>query len=301
MKKQEQQVLPISTTSPWIKKSNTMARAHSESLTVWGGRIIALIASKVKEEDIDFKTYKIPLTELLERGEWERSGRVYEEIIEVIKILGETVIRIPGKKEGNFRQYTVFAMCGYENGNIIAEFHPDLKPHFLKLEQGIYTSYKLKDFLSLSSAYTQKLFEILKSWSGTTKTTIKLSDLHATLNTSKTCQSNFKDFRVHILDKALYEITEHTTLKFEWLANKNGRAVTSIDFFFNENDIARIKKEKTQNKVAKQSQSSNKMFQAATICSRNKDYHCHKKDNKAGICKICEKMEMCNNSSKAPS
>ena len=48
-----------------VKKSNALARARWSADSVWEPRLVALLASKVKQDDEDFQTYEIPIRELI--------------------------------------------------------------------------------------------------------------------------------------------------------------------------------------------------------------------------------------------
>ena len=145
-----------------VKKSNAITRAQWQPESIWEPRIVALVASKVRTDDEDFFTYKIPVTELTGVSEQNLRGNQYREIAKSIEHLGKAIIRIQGNKPRNFRQYNIFSMCGYEDGYLIARFDPDLKPHFLGLKEK-FTEYSLMQLLLLPSTYSQRLFEILKS------------------------------------------------------------------------------------------------------------------------------------------
>ena len=63
---------------------------------------------------------------------------------------------------------------------LIIGFHPDLKEHYLQLNQ--YIKYNLIEFMLLPSIYSQRLFEFLKSWDDRKETTIELKELHEMLD-----------------------------------------------------------------------------------------------------------------------
>lgn len=275
-----------------IKKSNAIARAQWKPESVWEPRIVALVASKVREDDEDFFTYRIPVAELTMVSKENLSGNQYEEIKKSIIHLSKASIRIQGNKPKNFRQYGIFAMCGYEDGCLIAGFHPDLKPHFLNLKAQ-FTAYNLFDYLSLPSSYSQHLFEILKSWSNLPEVIISVAELHETLNTPPSFRKDFKAFRTRVLEKAHKDIHAKTNFRFEWEAVKSGRSVETIRFLFAPGRKTIAEAETQKAKEQKHRHLQNQRFIKAVKCAEAKGGKCETLDNQRLVCKLCLRMEFC--------
>jgi plasmid replication initiation protein len=270
-----------------VRKSNAIVRARWKPSSIWESRIVALVASKVQPDDDDFFTYKIPVAELTGVSDANLGGIQYQEIASSISRLGKAIIHIKGKKPRDFRQYNVFSMCGYENGCIIAEFHPDLKIHFLQLKSH-FTEFRLLEYLSLPSTYSQKLFEILKSWQSTGEVTLCLRDLHEQLNAPDSIRKNFAQFRRWVLEKAHKDINEKTTLRFEWEPIKEGRAVTAIRVVFGRKKQIAIQKQKTADAITATSKQNNINMLAAVDCLKAKGGQCQTQDHKRKkVCEIC--------------
>lgn len=268
-----------------VKKSNALARAQWQPQSIWEPRIVALVASKVQESDDDFLTYRIPVSELTGVSDENLRGNQYRDIERSIANLGKATIRIEGNKPRNFRQYSIFSMCGYEDGYLIAEFHPDLKPHFLNLKAQ-FTAYNLYDYLKLPSIYSQRIFEILKSWSNMPEFVISILELHKILETPESFRKDFRNFRIRVLEKAYKDIHKKTSLRFEWEPVKTGRSVGAIRFLFASGQKA-IANEKENEK---EHVASNKAFLEAVKCAKEKNGECTKCDNKKFVCEICHRI-----------
>ena len=275
-----------------VKKSNALARARWEPTSIWEPRIVALIASKVREDDDDFHTYKIPISELFRGTTAKLDGATYNLISESIARLGKATIRIQGKKPSNFRQYAIFAMCGYEDGCVIAEFHPDLKPHFLSLKAN-FTAYNLLDFIKLPSSYSQRMYELLKSWDDKPEYVASLTDLHDFLNTPPSLRKNFSNFRLRVLEKVHKDIQAQTSLRFEWQPVKRGRSIAQIRFLFSRSRQTKVSDEKKQEQALHKAQLLNSRIARAMECARRKEGICEEHDNKPILCKICMRMGYC--------
>lgn len=233
----------------FVRKSNALARGKWQPKSIWESRIVALVASKVHEGDHDFHEYRIPVAELAGVPDDKLSGAQYTEIAKSICNLGGARILIPGKRPRNFTQYTIFATVGYEDGELVAQFHPDLKPHFLVLKEQ-FTVYSLFEFLMLPSTYSQRIFEMLKSWANCPDVTLPLPDLHEILCTPDSLRANFKDFRRRVLDKAYRDIAAKTSLRFEWEPVREGRTVTAIRFIFDSEKALKGGKRRSMRKNA---------------------------------------------------
>nr|CRY96320.1 hypothetical protein [uncultured prokaryote] len=282
-----------------VKKSNAIARARWQPESIWEPRIVALVASKVRESDEDFQTYRIPVAELIGLSDENLSGKQYQDISRSIAHLGKATIRIEGTKPRNFRQYNIFAMCGYEDGYLIAGFHPDLKPHFLNLKAQ-FTAYNLFEYLTLPSAYSQRIFEFLKSWANTPEVVVSVAELHEMLNTPESFRKDFRQFRTRVLEKAHKDIREKTSLRFEWEPVKVGRSVEAIRFLFAPGRKALAQKEQEKAKEEKRRRLSNQRFLRAVECAKAKGGDCRVMDNIRIVCKLCREKGLCESIRRTP-
>jgi plasmid replication initiation protein len=275
-----------------VKKSNAIARARWQPESIWETRIVALVASKVRTDDEDFFTYRIPVRELTGGSSENLTGFQYQEIKKSILHIAKAIILIPGKNPQNFMSYHIFSACGYEDGYLIARFDPDLKPHFLNLASTYFTAYNLFEYLKLPSVYSQRIFEFLKSWENASETSISVAELHELLNSPESFRKDFREFRRWVLDKAHKDITKKTTLLYEWEALKKGRSYVSVKFVFGKKQFE-LQKEKTKALEAKNSKARNKAFIAAVNCASGKQGICAEQDNKRSVCKLCIAGDLC--------
>lgn len=267
-----------------VKKSNALARARWSAESVWEPRLVALLASKVRTDDTDFQVYEIPVSEILQ----STGGRDYREIEAVVDKVMSRVLTI--RDDNGWTKYNVFSRCRYrkKQGMLELGFHPDLRPHYLNLQKQ-FAQYSLLEYLMLPSIYSQRLFEVLKSWSDKPEVTLALDELHEMLDTPASFRANFKDFRRWTLEKAYADIHKHTSFGFEWEPVKKGRAVIAVRFYFGGKRFA-IKDEKAKVAKAKESSEKNQIFLAAIECAREKvlvDGTCTRADNKRKVCVMC--------------
>lgn len=252
-----QQVLPIGCI---VKKSNTLVRTkilHTNG-TVNHNRIIAALISTIKTGDEDFnKTHVIHIKSLIP----EQTGiNYYKNIKTICREVADTKVEIEGIDEDGeqaFGFYNYFTSVEYQKGYVTARFSPLLKPYLLQLRER-FTEYYLIEYLSLPSIYSQRLYEILMSWSGLLNKPIKfdINELHELLGTPESLRENYKDFRVRVLEKALKHIEKHTELRFAYKPLKKGGEksrtgkVYAIEFIIK--NVAKIKHEKKEQQQIEQ-------------------------------------------------
>ena len=270
---QRQLVIP----GPVVKKSNALARASWSVKSVYEPRLVALVASRVRADDKDFQDYEIPLSELLGGS---GDGRTRQMVAEVVDGLLGRILTLP--RPNGWAKCNVFSWCEYDSkaGCIRARFDPGLKEHYLNL-QSHFTQYSLMEFLMLPSTYSQRLFEVLKSWSSLPEAVIDLADLFEMLDVPVSLRANFKDFRRRVLEKAHKDITSQTGLRYQWEPIKQGRAVAAIRFTFGARS-AQASEKKNQARRSK----DNALLKKAVACFKSGS--CSPRSNKQ--CDICKRL-----------
>lgn len=102
-------------------------------------------------------------------------------------------------------------------------------PHFAELGQR-YTKYDIDVMLSMSSVYSQRMFEIVSMYQsrGQYQFTYKVDRLMEILN----CPSQyiFNDFRRNALVIAQRELREKASIHLDWDVQKEGKKIVALDF-----------------------------------------------------------------------
>lgn len=193
-----------------------------------------------------------------------------------------------------FTAQPFFTRIRYKKGVITATFNPFMQPYLLELK-GCFTVYNLTEYLSLPSLYSQRIFEITKSLANSKdgEAIISMADLHRFLDSPKSFQANFKDFRRFVLEKAHKDITEKTSFRFEWEPVKVGRSVEKIRFIFSGGKKALAQKEQKKAKEEKRQRLTNQRFIRAVECAKAKGGDCRTMDNVRIVCKLCREKGIC--------
>ena len=230
-----------------VTKANTLITSNYD-LSLEEQRIILTLASTVQPEDEDFKPYKFKISDFMELLGVEDKSK-YSVIPKVTKELMKKVFEI---ENGNkLTQISWLSSAEYERGYGIVEleFSPKLKPFMLGLKE-FYTSYKLKNILSLKGKYSIRMYEILKSNEFKKIAEITVDELRKILKADKGSYLVYQNFKNRIIFQAQKELKEKTDIRFEFEEIKTGRKVTSLKFYIHPNKDKAHKNNSASDEIA---------------------------------------------------
>jgi plasmid replication initiation protein len=279
-----------------VKKHNELVRSKINIASKTASRILACLIACIRTDDTQFKeAYSVPIKDYLPPDD---GGKIYKLAKDACKeLVGATVEKEwpdPDNPGGDpiFHARPFFTSITYRNGIVKAKFNPEMSELLLQL-RGFFTEYNLINYLMLPSTYSQRLFEILKSWSSLPEVVISVAELHRLLDTPTSFRADFRQCRIYVLEKAHKDIQEKTRLRFEWEPVKAGRSVEAIRFTFGPGRRAIAEAEHQKAKAAKKNRLENQRFLRAEACARSKKGVCVTQDNKPIICKLCMRLQLC--------
>lgn len=276
-----------------VKKDNRLIRTRICVDSVDAGRILANLISCIRTDDKTVRdSYSVAAKEFLT----DASGRGYVRLKALCRELAKATAEVeepdPDEDHPIFHARPFFADIKYRKGFVTAIFNPIMAPYLLQLK-ACFTQYNLIEYLQLPSIYSQRIFEILKSWQNVPEVIISISDMHKMLNTPESFRTNFKDFRRFVLEKAHNDILEKTKLRYEWEPIKVGRSVEKIRFIFSSKKISLTEKDKDKAKQEKQVRLRNARFVRAVRCFEVKGKECREQTEKRIVCKLCREVGIC--------
>lgn len=276
-----------------VKKRNELVRSKISISNAEGSRILASLIACVRHDDTQFKdTYRVPVKDFIS----DQGGGSYARIKAVCRKLAKATAEIeepdPDGPHPILRLYTFFSSITYRKGVVEARFNQEMQPLLLDLQR-CFTQYNLMEYLTLPSLYSQRLFEILKSWSNAPEVVLPVAELHRLLDTPPSFRANFKAFRVRVIEKAHKDIHDKTKLRFEWEPVKAGRSVEAIRFLFAPGRKAIAEKEAQTFKEQKRRRLETERMMQALKCARAKKGECVEQNNKRIICKACQYFQFC--------
>lgn len=278
-----------------VKKRNELIRSRISISNVDGSRILANLIACVRHDDRQFRdTYRVSPKDFMS----DHGGKSYANIKAMCRELAKATAEIeepdPDGPHPIFRVYTFFSSITYRKGVVEARFNQEMQPLLLDLQR-CFTEYPLMEYLTLPSLYSQRLFEILKSWSRmqSGEVVLNVAELHRLLDTPNSMRADFRQFRTRVIEKAHKDIHDKTKLRFEWEPVKAGRSVEAIRFSFGPGRRAIAEAETAKAKAAKRQRLENQRFLAAIECAKKKKGECVTMDNKRIVCKMCVERELC--------
>lgn len=269
-----------------VTKSNAIARARWPVASVLEPRLVALVASKVSETDEAFQTYSIHIAELFGTHYGTKDLADLERVVHNIM---NYMIEFEDAKM--WIKTHIFSMCAFDKEkNILSvRFDDVLRPHYLQLKN-YFIQYKLSDFLTLGSTYSQRMYEYIKSWANCDYREEYLEELHKILGCEEYLQKDFAQFRLRVLEKSKKDLKK-VGLEFDWKSLKSkGRKVEKILFIFviKDADKAPINREHWHKMREKSRERTARLRLQATTCFMvhgDTCVGCHEKDSEQ--CSIC--------------
>ncbi len=221
-----------------VTQANKLAEA-SYTMTLEEKRVVLLLLSLVRRDDKDFKTYRIPITDIRDYLGL-RTNKLYDDIKRVAESLLSRVLHIPEDVGGWLKvgwvssaRYVPKGYRGAEMACLDLSFSPEMKPYLLELKAH-FSSYMLQNVAGLRSFYSIRLYEILKSRHRLKSVSFNMPVLRKILKV-ETKYQNHKDFRIRVILVAQAELARKTDLAFDFQEQRRGRKVVGITFDIRDN------------------------------------------------------------------
>lgn len=160
-------------------------------------------------------------------------GKQYRDVKAALKKLSDRSMWIDFGDEEVLCRWLAKVRTNKKSGIAHIQVDPDLAPYLFDLQHK-FTQYQLYNILAMSSAYSIRLYELLKSYSYLKEKIIDLDDLKQLLSVEDVKSYNrFPDFRRKVLEIAQKEINELTDLCVDYETICKGRKVVKIKFKIN--------------------------------------------------------------------
>lgn len=216
-----------------VVKSNRLVVAR-QRLSVQEQRIILLLISKIRPEDVNFLWYKFQILDLAKFLGLEKSKRIYIDVRKAVRKLMKRLVTIDRKGENIDLHWIESAAYG-EKGYVKIRTNQDLKPYLLNLKAH-FTKYYIGYVIHLRSTYSIRIYELLKRFENLGEVFFELDRLKHTLGVNDdeyTLYGNFKNKVILVAQKELHEKTDVT---FTFEETKEGKRVTGLRFIIKKND-----------------------------------------------------------------
>jgi len=223
----------------WIYQSNKLIEA-SHSFSLLEQKLIRILASMIKKDDVDFKEYQfkaIDLSKIL----CIQQKNIYREIDKVTDKLMARVIKRKNDTDEKFQKYHLIKKVEFENGTLTMKIDEEVREFYLELKQ--YTKYQLKNILKFNNSYSFRVYELLKQYEIIGSRLITIDDLKSILDIDKNQYQKYANLKQKVINVTVNEININTDLHIEFEELKYRRKVTSIKFHITSKVKARAKDE----------------------------------------------------------
>jgi plasmid replication initiation protein len=218
-----------------VRQSNSLIDASYRIASVGEGRLIRALIAQISPSDEDFKLYRVSVTDFARL--FDITGEAaYEQIKKAADELTSRKIKIEKGKSWLFMNWLSSAEYVQGSGYVELCFDKKLRPYLLQLK-GYFTQYELENVVSFKSAYSIRIFELLKAEqfkaarNGYFKRTFHYDELRESIGIETAEYALFADFRRYVIEIAVREINASSNLEIVQVDYpKTGRKITHIVF-----------------------------------------------------------------------
>jgi plasmid replication initiation protein len=234
----------------YIKQHWNITFARQKKVSVYAKRIMANVMSMIKDDDDDLRPYyQIRALDIIQDSASDRAS-VYKGMKKAFEELVDLKWLFEDEKNDKFAfrhlLNTSDVNCRYENGTITVVLNPILKPMFIEIAH--YTTYELKHYMTFSSWYSMRLFELLSAFKDTGKWVVSIDEYRHLMD----CGDKYPK-AIHLVDKTLAEPFEElskTAMAFEYKVlydefsrNVGRKPISAIEFTLKKVELKKVPKE----------------------------------------------------------
>ena len=203
-----------------------------QNYTVNEKRLLSTLISFVKPSDRDFVGYELSIKDWAKTLGVSPKG-LYQIADEITTGLMMKIVSIKDPNTLQFDKFHVLSRAKYAEGILTLKIAWEMNDIFLELQaKKNFTHYELAEFVTLTSTHAQRIYELVKQYqhSKHREREIELSELKMMLGIEDKYKE-FKEFRKYVLNIALKQIEEKTSLRYKWEGIKKGRKIHAIRFY----------------------------------------------------------------------
>ncbi len=242
-----------------VKKAQQLVTARY-NLTTMEIKIIATLISMIRVSDTEFQEYVFRVADWKNEQELKRKdlGKAFKAIcIDLMK----KPISIRNGEDWLIVNWVSSARYVKKQGVVKFKISDELKPYLLELKKNFLT-YDIKNILPIRSAYSIRMYELLKDWWSRgsryqkSETVIKIIDILWLIKTLQVPESyQYNDIKRRILQKSVTDLKKWTDINFRFEEIKTGHTVTHIKFLIRQNQKNDIEDKKTEKMIENKQQS----------------------------------------------
>lgn len=214
-----------------VVKANELIQKSRFELSLLEQKTIAYICSLIKPLEEQELEYVFDIREYAKIcGIAYDSGKNYTDIKNGLRKLSDRSMWLETGDEEVLVRWLAKVRTNKRSGKVTIRLDEDLVPYLINLKQK-FTQYELYNILGMRSAFSVRIYELLKSYQFLYKKVFDLDELKEKLMVQNVkSYKDFSLFRKKVLEVAINEINELTDIHVEWTAETKGRKVVGIVF-----------------------------------------------------------------------
>lgn len=213
-----------------VVKANDIIQKARFDLSLLEQKTFCYLVSKIKKYDEPNTLYTFTINEYCDVcGISRNNGKNIEDVKNALLSLKNKAFFLRNAAgEDETIDWIGKAYVSPKSGKVRVRFDETMQKYLMGL-CGNFTQYSLLCVLPMRSAYSIRLYELLKSYAGqgAKEKDFEINDLKMKLNAP---YANFKDFRNRALEPATREINEYTDIEISWQPINKGRKVIKVKF-----------------------------------------------------------------------
>lgn len=218
-----------------VYKRDDMVQKARLNLSTVEQKCVLFAISKIKPSDTAFQEYTFELSHFYALCGYQKES--YHEVKAILKGLSDKSwwATIDDKGTESLVRWFSTLRTNKKSGKVTVKFHEDMMPFLLELAKQAelgeyYTGYSLQYILPMSSQYSPRLYELLKSYQKNNREWFfEIDELKRVLDGQS--YDRWPDFRRRILEPAVEEINKYTDINIAYDTEKEGRKVTRVIFY----------------------------------------------------------------------
>lgn len=205
-----------------VKQSPALINA-GYSLTVVETDLIMKLISEIKNEDMEFWTFRFTVPEL------EKAlGRNLDQ--PTLKEIGRNLLKKPltiDSANGDWLICNWISSFKYvkKSGTIEARFDPNLQPYLLEFKQFVKT--ELRYIFQLPSGYAKRIYSIMKQWEKVGSYEVDVAHWQKILEVPKSLNT-YSNFKLKVIEPAKEHINALTDITVDYEEIKEGKKVVAL-------------------------------------------------------------------------
>ena len=217
----------------WVVKGNELIQKNRFELSLTEQKTIAFICSMIKKSDnAPYQLeYEFNIRDYCKVcGIDYAGGKNYKNIKATLKHLSDRSMWLDDGESETLMRWLSYVKINKNSEKVFIEIDRTIAPFLFELKEK-FTKYQLYNILAMKSAFSVRIYELLKSYAYQRSKIFDLDELKRLLEVENVkSYVRFPDFRRKVLEKAQEEINELTDLSISYEPITKGRKVTKIEF-----------------------------------------------------------------------